>query len=144
MAIREGGVAPREGGVAIRKGEDREAAILGRVTDLYEEDVRRLAETFALLAKLVARPVEDLAADSGLEAGEIEAVLDGTSRLEIAHLLGLCKALRIHPAELFTLAYPRPASPRGDIRRLMERAQRALGIPVPGEEDEEDADDRVK
>jgi hypothetical protein len=113
------------------------------VADRDEEEARLVAKTIAVFADLVGRPIESLAADSGLSADEILAIFDGRVKLEIAHVLALSKALRIHPAELFTLAFPRRPSPNSDVRSLLEKAQKALGIRVP-EEDDADADGGLK
>lgn len=113
------------------------------MADRYEEEARLVAKTIAVFADLVGQPIESLAADSGLSADEILAIFDGSVKLEIAHVLALSKALRIHPAELFTLAFPRRPPPSSNVRSLLAKAQKALGIRVP-EEDDAEADDGVK
>jgi helix-turn-helix protein len=113
------------------------------VADPYEEEVRRLAKTIATVAELAGRSVEALAEKSGLRAEEIRALFDGSQALEITHVLRLAKALGVHPAELFLVAFPRRSPGRLDVRELTAKMRENLGLPVP-EPDEADPDDLVK
>jgi hypothetical protein len=101
------------------------------VSDPYDEEVRRLAKVITTLAELADRSVAALAESSGLQAAEIQAIFDGTEKLEVAHVLRLAEALRVHPAELFLLAFPRRTPPRGHVRELLEKMREALGLRNP-------------
>ena len=98
-----------------------------RVSDPYEQEVRRLAERIGSLVELSGRPLEDVALTVGLSPESLAAIFRGAERLEVSHLLRLAEALGVHPSEFFLLAFPRRSS-RGSTQTLLEKAREALRV----------------
>jgi ribosomal protein L12E/L44/L45/RPP1/RPP2 len=73
----------------------------------------------------------------GLSPGYLGRIIDGKLELRIAHILGVCRAIRVPPAAFFLAAYPETLSLEPDTMRLVQALQHLhrqrtdQGVPEP-------------
>ena len=73
-------------------------------------EARRLAERLALLIRASGRSLRSLEQELGLSSSMLSKMLNGTMRLQVAHVFMILRALGVGPGIFFRWAFP--AEPR--------------------------------
>lgn len=82
--------------------------------------VARLLKSAILLSEQSQRSIER---QMGLSPGYLGRIIDGKLELRIAHILGVCRAIRLPPAAFFLAAYPETLSLDPETMRLVQALQ---------------------
>jgi len=82
--------------------------------------VARLLKSAILLSEQSQRSIER---QMGLSPGYLGRIIDGKLELRIAHILGVCRAIRLPPAAFFLAAYPEALSLDSESMRLVQALQ---------------------
>ena len=96
--------------------------------------IARLLKSAILLSEQSQRSIER---QMGLSPGYLGRIIDGKLELRIAHILGVCRAIRVPPAAFFLAAYPETLSLEPDTMRLVQALQHLHrqrtdeGVPEP-------------
>jgi len=96
--------------------------------------IARLLKSAILLSEQSQRSIER---QMGLSPGYLGRIIDGKLELRIAHILGVCRAIRIPPAAFFLAAYPETLNLDSETMRLVQALQHLHrqrtdeGVPAP-------------
>jgi transcriptional regulator with XRE-family HTH domain len=96
------------------------------------EEIKRLLSVLRTAMKILDITNREVEKKLGLSYGYLSRLFAGTIELKIEHILDICQAIGLRPAEFFHLAYPRvqvpgtPAAAR--LRDVLQGFQ-----PAPGE-----------
>lgn len=82
--------------------------------------VARLLKSAILLSEQSQRSIER---QMGLSPGYLGRIIDGKLELRIAHILGVCRAIRLPPAAFFLAAYPETLTLDSETMRLVQALQ---------------------
>jgi hypothetical protein len=82
--------------------------------------VARLLKSAILLSEQSQRSIER---QMGLSPGYLGRIIDGKLELRIAHILGVCRAIRLPPAAFFLAAYPEALTLDSESMRLVQALQ---------------------
>ena len=82
--------------------------------------VARLLKSAILLSEQSQRSIER---QMGLSPGYLGRIIDGKLELRIAHILGVCRAIRLPPAAFFLAAYPETLNLDSETMRLVQALQ---------------------
>lgn len=80
----------------------------------------RLLKSAILLSEQSQRSIER---QMGLSPGYLGRIIDGKLELRIAHILGVCRAIRVPPAAFFLAAYPETLNLDSETMRLVQALQ---------------------
>jgi transcriptional regulator with XRE-family HTH domain len=97
------------------------------------EEIKRLLNVLKTAMKILDLTNRDLEKKLGLSYGYLSRLFSGAIELKVEHVLDLCGALGLRPAELFHIAYPRvPIPGTAAAARVRDVLQ---GFQAPGEEE---------
>lgn len=82
--------------------------------------IARLLKSAILLSEQSQRSIER---QMGLSPGYLGRIIDGKLELRIAHILGVCRAIRLPPAAFFLAAYPETLNLDTETMRLVQALQ---------------------
>jgi transcriptional regulator with XRE-family HTH domain len=82
--------------------------------------IARLLKSAILLSEQSQRSIER---QMGLSPGYLGRIIDGKLELRIAHILGVCRAIRLPPAAFFLAAYPETLNLDSETMRLVSALQ---------------------
>ncbi len=82
--------------------------------------IARLLKSAILLSEQSQRSIER---QMGLSPGYLGRIIDGKLELRIAHILGVCRAIRLPPAAFFLAAYPETLKLDPETMRLVQALQ---------------------
>lgn len=82
--------------------------------------IARLLKSAILLSEQSQRSIER---QMGLSPGYLGRIIDGKLELRIAHILGVCRAIRLPPAAFFLAAYPETLNLEPETMRLVQALQ---------------------
>ncbi|HVG09827.1 MAG TPA: hypothetical protein VNM67_19155 [Thermoanaerobaculia bacterium] len=82
--------------------------------------IARLLKSAILLSEQSQRSIER---QMGLSPGYLGRIIDGKLELRIAHILGVCRAIRLPPAAFFLAAYPETLNLDSGPMRLVQALQ---------------------
>lgn len=82
--------------------------------------IARLLKSAILLSEQSQRSIER---QMGLSPGYLGRIIDGKLELRIAHILGVCRAIRLPPAAFFLAAYPETLNLDSETMRLVQALQ---------------------
>lgn len=82
--------------------------------------IARLLKSAILLSEQSQRSIER---QMGLSPGYLGRIIDGKLELRIAHILGVCRAIRLPPAAFFLAAYPETLTLDSETMRLVQALQ---------------------
>ena len=105
-------------------------------------EARRLAERLALLIRASGRSLRSLEQELGLSSSMLSKMLNGTMRLQMAHVFMILRALGVGPGIFFRWAYP--AEPRTSPLLDKVRASEESLLHRPPEGDPDDFEARVE
>lgn len=91
-----------------------------KVRDPEVARIARLLKSAILLSEQSQRSIER---QMGLSPGYLGRIIDGKLELRIAHILGVCRAIRLPPAAFFLAAYPETLSLEPETMRLVQALQ---------------------
>lgn len=91
-----------------------------RARDPEVARIARLLKSAILLSEQSQRSIER---QMGLSPGYLGRIIDGKLELRIAHILGVCRAIRVPPAAFFLAAYPEMLNVDPDTMRLVQALQ---------------------
>jgi hypothetical protein len=91
-----------------------------RARDPEVARVARLLKSAILLSEQSQRSIER---QMGLSPGYLGRIIDGKLELRIAHILGVCRAIRLPPAAFFLAAYPETLNLDPETMRLVQALQ---------------------
>lgn len=91
-----------------------------RARDPEVARVARLLKSAILLSEQSQRSIER---QMGLSPGYLGRIIDGKLELRIAHILGVCRAIRLPPAAFFLAAYPETLNLDSETMRLVQALQ---------------------
>jgi hypothetical protein len=89
-----------------------------------EGESRRLADLLLRLIRLSGRSVRSIEQELRVGSSGVGKVLKGTIRLQVSHIVMICNALKITPAQFFQLAY-RQREPTTPLIEEYERIEKA-------------------
>jgi hypothetical protein len=88
------------------------------------DEVKRLLSVLRTAMKILEITNREVENKLGQSYGYLSRLFAGTIDLKVEHILDICDAIGLRPAELFQLAYPRvPGAPTEAARRLREVLQ---------------------
>lgn len=99
------------------------------------EEIKRLLSVLRTAMKILDITNREVEKKLGLSYGYLSRLFAGTIELKIEHILDICQAIGLRPAEFFHLAYPRvqvpgtPAAAR--LRDVLQGFQPAQPEPEP-------------
>lgn len=82
--------------------------------------IARLLKSAILLSEQSQRSIER---QMGLSPGYLGRIIEGKLELRIAHILGVCRAIRLPPAAFFLAAYPETLNLDSGPMRLVQALQ---------------------
>ena len=91
-----------------------------RTRDPEVARIARLLKSAILLSEQSQRSIER---QMGLSPGYLGRIIDGKLELRIAHILGVCRAIRLPPAAFFLAAYPETLNLDPETMRLVQALQ---------------------
>lgn len=100
------------------------------------EEIKRLLSVLRTAMKILDITNREVEKKLGLSYGYLSRLFAGTIELKIEHILDICQAIGLRPAEFFHLAYPRvqvPGTPAAS--RLRDVLQGFQPAPGDGESD---------
>jgi transcriptional regulator with XRE-family HTH domain len=98
-----------------------------------DPETQRLINLLKVTLRLLGVTNREVARRMGMSPSYISKLFSGTSELRLDHVIRICRAVSLEPAEFFTLAYPR--QPAGSsvaastLRELLQSVQ--LASPPP-------------
>jgi transcriptional regulator with XRE-family HTH domain len=101
------------------------------------EEIKRLLNVLRTAMKILDITNREVEKKLGLSYGYLSRLFAGAIELKIEHILDICGAIGLRPAEFFHLAYPRvpvPGTPAA--AKLRDVLQGFQPQPVDGEEPE--------
>lgn len=88
------------------------------------DEVKRLLSVLRTAMKILDITNREIEKELGQSYGYLSRLFAGTIDLKMEHILDICQAIGLRPAEFFHLAYPRmTASPTESARRLRDVLQ---------------------
>jgi transcriptional regulator with XRE-family HTH domain len=111
-----------------------------------DPETQRLINLLKVCLKILGIPNREVARRMGISPSYLSKLFSGGSELRLDHLVRICRAIGLEPAEFFTLAYPRqPRSGTATAAQLRELLQQ-LPAPPPPEPPQEPAvpDERMQ
>lgn len=97
------------------------------------EEIKRLLSVLRTAMKILDITNREVEKKLGLSYGYLSRLFAGTIELKIEHILDICQAIGLRPAEFFHLAYPRvqvPGTPAASrLRDVLQGFQPAPGDP---------------
>src|SRR5262249_5479661 len=88
------------------------------------DEVKRLLSVLRTAMKILDVTNREVEKKLGQSYGYLSRLFAGTIDLKVEHILDICQAIGLRPAEFFHLAYPRvPAAPTESARRLRDVLQ---------------------
>ncbi|HBL28709.1 MAG TPA: hypothetical protein DD490_17885 [Acidobacteria bacterium] len=98
------------------------------------EEIKRLLNVLKTAMKILDLTNRDLEKKLGLSYGYLSRLFSGAIELKVEHVLDLCGALGLRPAEFFHIAYPRVPTPgTAAAVRVRDVLQ---GFQAPGEQED--------
>ena len=91
-----------------------------RARDPEVARIARLLKSAILLSEQSQRSIER---QMGLSPGYLGRIIDGKLELRIAHILGVCRAIKMPPAAFFLAAYPEMLNVDPETMRLVQALQ---------------------
>jgi transcriptional regulator with XRE-family HTH domain len=98
--------------------------------------IARMLKSAILLSEQSQRSIER---QMGLSPGYLGRIIDGKLELRIAHILGVCRAIKMPPAAFFLAAYPEMLNVDPQTMRLVQALQHLHRQRVEGEGGKEEA-----
>lgn len=95
--------------------------------------IARLLKSAILLSEQSQRSIER---QMGLSPGYLGRIIDGKLELRIAHILGVCRAIRMPPAAFFLAAYPETLNLESETMRVVQALQHLHRQRVEGAREE--------
>ncbi len=98
---------------------------------LMDPETDRLVNLLKVSLKILGITNREVARRLGMSPSYVSKLLSGASELRLDHLIRICRAAGIDPAEFFSLAYPR--NPAGSLAssRLRDLLQNVQLQPPP-------------
>lgn len=87
------------------------------------DEVKRLLSVLRTAMKILDVTNREIEKKLGQSYGYLSRLFAGTIDLKVEHILDICQAIGLRPAEFFHLAYPRVGTPTESARRLREVLQ---------------------
>jgi transcriptional regulator with XRE-family HTH domain len=87
------------------------------------DEVKRLLSVLRTAMKILDVTNREVEKKLGQSYGYLSRLFAGTIDLKVEHILDICQAIGLRPAEFFHLAYPRAGTPTESARRLREVLQ---------------------
>jgi transcriptional regulator with XRE-family HTH domain len=111
-----------------------------------DPETKRLVNLIKVTLRILGLSNREVARRLGLSPSYLSKLLSGVADIRLDHVIRICKAAEIEPAELFGLAYPLPA-PRTSVTqaRLREMLQGIVPVfspPPPPPQEKERSNDR--
>ncbi len=107
-----------------------------------DPETQRLISLLKVCLKILGVTNREVARRMGMSPSYISKLFSGASELRLDHVIRICRAADLDPAEFFALAYPRhPAavSPAAfKLRELLQNLQPPPSTPRPAEPLSED------
>jgi transcriptional regulator with XRE-family HTH domain len=99
---------------------------------LMERETRRLIDLLRSSLRMLGLSNRWIAQELGMSPSYLSKLFAGMSELRLDHVIRICQAARIEPAEFFRLAYPYPPADSSlAARRLREIMQSGGPPPKP-------------
>jgi transcriptional regulator with XRE-family HTH domain len=99
-----------------------------------DPETQRLIDLLRVSLKILGVTNRELARRLGMSPSYISKLFSGGSEIRLDHVIRICRAIGIEPAEFFTFAYPRqPSSGTATAARLRELLQHTPPPPRPAE-----------
>ena len=96
-----------------------------------DPETQRLVSLLKVCLKILGVTNRDVARRMGMSPSYISKLFSGASELRLDHVIRICRAADLNPAEFFALAYPRqPAGASPAASKLREMLQ-SLQPPPP-------------
>jgi transcriptional regulator with XRE-family HTH domain len=87
------------------------------------DEVKRLLSVLRTAMKVLDVTNREIEKKLGQSYGYLSRLFAGTIDLKVEHILDICQAIGLRPAEFFHLAYPRVGTPTESARRLRDVLQ---------------------
>ena len=97
-----------------------------------DPETQRLINLLKVTLRLLGVTNREVARRMGMSPSYISKLFSGTSELRLDHVIRICRAVSLEPAEFFSLAYPRqPAGTSVAASTLRELLQSVQLAPPP-------------
>lgn len=107
-----------------------------------DSETQRLVSLLKVCLKILGVTNREVARRMGMSPSYISKLFSGASELRLDHVIRICRAADLNPAEFFALAYPRQpagASPAAfKLREMLQSLQPPPSSPRPAESLSED------
>jgi transcriptional regulator with XRE-family HTH domain len=109
------------------------------------DEVKRVLSVLRTALKILDITNREVEKDLGQSYGYLSRLFAGTIDLKMEHILDICQAIGLRPAEFFQLAYPRmPAHPTAAAQRLRDVLQGFQPTAPPEEISSAELDRRIE
>ena len=98
-----------------------------------ETETRRLVALLKLILAVLDISRKEVARRMKMNPSYLGKVLSGVSRPRLDHVIGICLAIDLEPAEFFHLAYPQKSQPGSHV---LKQIRELFGGPYPPPEPE--------
>lgn len=104
-----------------------------------DSETQRLINLLKVSLRILGISNREVARRLGMSPSYLSKLLSGSSELRLDHLVRICRAIDMEPAEFFSLAYPRPSrSNTVTSTKLRELLQSLPSLPPPPPRHEEE------
>jgi hypothetical protein len=89
------------------------------MSSMMDDEVKRLLSVLRTAMKILDITNREIEKKLGQSYGYLSRLFAGTIDLKMEHILDICQAIGLRPAEFFHLAYPRVTVPPTDAARRL-------------------------
>jgi transcriptional regulator with XRE-family HTH domain len=109
-----------------------------------DPETQRLINLLKVSLRILGISNREVARRLGMSPSYVSKLFSGASPLRVDHLISVCRAAGMEPAEFFAIAYPLPATkPSLTASRLRELLQSVSLPPLPAKEPEPISQEKI-
>jgi transcriptional regulator with XRE-family HTH domain len=110
-----------------------------------DPETQRLVNLLKVSLRILGISNREIARRLEMSPSYVSKLFSGSSPLRVDHLISVCRAAGMEPAEFFALAYPQPATkPSLTAARLRELLQSVSLPPPPAKEPERLSQEQIQ
>ncbi|HEX7180274.1 MAG TPA: helix-turn-helix transcriptional regulator [Thermoanaerobaculia bacterium] len=96
-----------------------------------KEEIERLIRVLTLAMRILNVSNREVERRIGLSPSYLSRLFNGLIELRVEHVLAICRAIGLRPAELFAFVYPQRGEPPSEAAASIRQALADLAPPSP-------------